>query len=308
MRVEEGQVLATLDDTEVEAQLALTRAQLESARSQLAEIRAQLANAEREHERQQGMAARRLTSASALDAAQTQAEALRARLASQERAVAVAAEAVRVEQVQLDNTIIRAPFAGVVTVKAAQPGEMISPISAGGGFTRTGIGTIVDMDSLEVQVDVNEAFINRVRAEQPVEAVLNAYPDWKIPGHVIAIIPTADRARATVKVRIALEQRDGRLVPDMGVRVAFLEAAPPPTAAAPARSGVLVPATAVREDGGRSVIYVVRDGKALRRPVTAGGSIGEAREIKAGISAGEQVVIEGPADLRDGQAVTVDGA
>ena len=136
---------------------------------------------------------------------------------------------------QLDNTVIRAPFSGVVVAKAAQPGEMISPISAGGGFTRTGIGTIVDMDSLEIQVDVNESFINRVTAEQPVEAMLNAYPDWKIPGEVIAIIPTADRSKATVKVRIALKQKDPRIVPDMGVRVAFLSRAAGRGGAAPPR-------------------------------------------------------------------------
>ena len=156
----------------------------------------------------------------ALDAALAQRDMLRARLANAEEQIRVARESVVVAQVQLDNTVVGA-LSGVVVAKAAQPGEMISPMSAGGSFTRTGIGTIVDMDSLEIQVDVNEAFINRVRPEQPVEAMLNAYPDWKIPGTVIAIIPTADRSKATVKVRIAIKQRDPRLVPDMGVRVAF---------------------------------------------------------------------------------------
>ena len=140
--------------------------------------------------------------------------------------VRVAQEALQAAQVQLDNTIVRAPFAGVVTVKAAQPGEMISPISAGGGSIRTGIGTIVDMDSLEIQVDVSEAYINRVQPGQKVEAVLNAYPDWRIPASVIAIVPTADRSKATVKVRIALGEKDARIVPEMGVRVAFLESQP----------------------------------------------------------------------------------
>src|SRR5467141_1891827 len=173
---------------------------------------------------------------------------LRARLANLQEQIKVAQESLAVAQVQLDNTVIRAPFSGVVIAKSAQPGEMISPISAGAGFTRTGIGTIVDMDSLEIQVDVNESYINRVTSEQPVEATLNAYPDWKIPGSVIAIIPTADRSKATVKVRVAIRSKDPRIVPDMGVRVAFL-GAPSAAPAGPVAQGVLVPADAVRSDG-----------------------------------------------------------
>ncbi len=196
---------------------------------------------------------------------------LRARLASLEEQVRVAQESVAVAQVQLDNTVVRAPFSGVVVAKAAQPGEMISPMSAGGGFTRTGIGTIVDMDSLEIQVDVNEAFINRVKPEQPVEAMLNAYPEWKIPGAVIAIIPTADRSKATVKVRIAIKLKDPRIVPDMGVRVAFLE--PPPAQPAQLTAGVLVPAEAVRADGAAGVVFVYANGKVERRSVTLGETI-----------------------------------
>ncbi len=303
-RVAEGEVLATLDDTDAQAELELSRAQFESARSQLAEIEANLGNAERELVRQQDLNARKLGTAQALDAAQTQVAALRARLASQQQGVAVARESLDLSQVQLDNTIVRAPFAGVVTVKAAQPGEMISPISAGGGFTRTGIGTIVDMDSLEVQVDVNESYINRVQAEQSVEAVLNAYPDWRIPAHVIAIIPAADRARATVKVRIGLDERDARILPDMGVRVAFLEARVAATDPQPEPKGVLVPAAAIRDDAGTSVVFVVREGLAKRRPVTVGGSVGDARQVLSGIAAGESVVVDGPDDLADGAAVT----
>src|SRR5262252_8494207 len=259
MRVKEGDVLARLDDTEAKAQLALTKAQLIAARSQVAEIRAQLAQAERDVTRQQGLADRQFTSAQALEAAGTQRDMLRARLASTEEQIRVAQESVGVAQVQLDNTVVRAPFSGVVVAKAAQPGEMISPISAGGGFTRTGIGTIVDMDSLEIQVDVNEAFINRVTPGQPVEAMLNAYPAWKIPGEVIAIIPTADRSKATVKVRIAIKQRDPRIVPDMGVRVAFLE--PQPTRPVQLTSGVVVPVESVRADGAIGVVFVYGHGK-----------------------------------------------
>lgn len=174
------------------------------------------------------------------------AESLSARLVSQRRQIKVAEEGLAMSQVSLDDTVIRAPFAGVIIAKAAQPGEMISPISAGGGFTRTGIGTIVDMDSLEVEVDVNEAFIGRVQARMPTEAMLNAYPDWKIPGEVIAVIPAADRTKATVRVRVALAVKDVRIVPEMGVRVRFLEArSAEPVVEKPKLSGVLVPKDAV---------------------------------------------------------------
>jgi RND family efflux transporter MFP subunit len=225
---------------------------------------------------------------------------LRARLASIQEQIRVAQEGVAVARVQLDNTEIRAPFSGVVVAKSAQPGEMISPISAGGGFTRTGIGTIVDMDSLEVQVDVNESFINRVRPGQPVEAVLNAYPDLKIPGEVIAIIPTADRNKATVKVRVAIKDKQGRAVPDMGVRVSFL--APESASQAPAR-GVLVPADAVRADGGRGTVFVYANGRVQRRAVGLGKTIGTERQVLTGLAEGDQVVLSPPASLGDGDAV-----
>jgi RND family efflux transporter MFP subunit len=301
MRVKEGDVLARLDDTEARAQLALTRAQLTATRSQLAEIRVQLVQAERDYTRQRGLADRQLISVQALDAALAQRDTLRARLANIEEQIRVAQESVAVAQVQLDNTVILAPFSGVVVAKAAQPGEIISPVSAGGGFTRTGIGTIVDMDSLEIQVDVNEAFINRVKPGQPVEAMLNAYPDWKLPGEVIAIIPTADRSKATVKVRIAIKQRDPRIVPDMGVRVAFLD--PQPARPAPLTSGVLVPAEAVRADGVAGVVFVYADGKVERRSVTLGETIGGQRQVRSGLRDGERVVLSPPESLKDGHAV-----
>jgi RND family efflux transporter MFP subunit len=226
---------------------------------------------------------------------------LRARLGSAQEQVRVAQESVDVAQVQLDNTIIRAPFTGVVTAKTAQPGEMISPVSAGGGFTRTGIGTIVDMDSLEIQVDVNESFINRVTPGQPVEAMLNAYPDWKIPASVIAIIPAADRAKATVKVRIAIKAKDSRLVPDMGVRVAFLDNEP----ARPATpvAGVVVPAEAVRGEGASAVVFVYADGKVERRAVTLARATGASRHVLTGVREGERVVLSPPESLKGGESV-----
>ena len=304
MRVREGAVLARLDDTEARAGLALAQAQLVAARSQLAEVRAQLEQAERDYTRQQGLYDRQLVSPQSLDAALAQRDMLRARLANLQEQIKVAQESLAVAQVQLDNTVIRAPFSGVVVAKSAQPGEMISPISAGGGFTRTGIGTIVDMGSLEIQVDVNESYINRVAPGQPVEATLNAYPDWKIPGEVIAIIPTADRSKATVKVRIAIKARDPRIVPDMGVRVGFLESKAPGEAPAPKAAGVLVPADAVKPEGSDGVVFVVTDGKKVeRRRVTLGPDLAGQRRVVSGLREGERVVLAPPPGLADGQAV-----
>jgi RND family efflux transporter MFP subunit len=304
-RVEAGYVMARLDDSEAQVELELRRAELRAARAQLTEAEAASANAEREYRRQQELAERKLTSVSALDAARTQSDASGARRASQASAVEVSEEGVRAAQVQLDNTIVRAPFAGIVTVKAAQPGEMISPISGGEGSTvRTGIGTVVDMDSLEIQVDVSESYINRVRPGQRVEAVLNAYPDWRIPASVIAIIPTADRSKATVKVRIALEQKDPRIVPEMGVRVAFLEERRSESGEArPPSRGVLVPAEAVREEAGKSVVFLVRDGRAERRAVSVGGTLSGNRQVRAGVSTGDRVIVDAPENLKDGDAV-----
>jgi RND family efflux transporter MFP subunit len=302
-RVKEGDVLARLDDTEARAQLSLNQSQLTLARSQVAEIQAMLAQAERDFVRQSDLFARQLVSEQSLDAARAQRDMLRARLASSREQIMVAQESVDMAKVQLDNTVVRAPFAGVVIAKSAQPGEMISPLSAGGGFTRTGIGTIVDMDSLEIQVDVNESFINRVASGQPVEATLNAYPEWKIPGEVIAIIPTADRSKATVKVRIAIKSRDRRIVPDMGVRVSFLE--PAGTRPAASVSGVIVPAEAVRVEGqGKTgLVFVVAAEAVQRRPVTLGAETAAGRQILSGLREGERVVLSPPESLRDGAAV-----
>lgn len=306
MRVEQGQVMATLEDVDAKAQRALAAARLESARSQLAEIGSNLGNAEREALRQEGLAARKLASAQAIDAAKTQAQALRGRLASAKREVEVAERALAIQDLEVDNTIVRAPFAGVVTVKAAQPGEIISPLSAGGSFTRSGIGTIVDMDSLEIEVDVNENFINRVLPAQPVEATLNAYPDWKIPAEVIAIIPTADRSKATVKVRIAIKAKDARIVPDMGVRVAFLEEAKPGAAPSEPPKGVLVPKAALRAEGGKDVVYVLADGRLTRREVALGTlSAGDSRQVLSGVNAGEQVVVAPAEGLADGATAAI---
>jgi RND family efflux transporter MFP subunit len=300
MQVEEGAVLARLDDTDAKAQVALTRAQLTAVRTQVAEIRAQLQQAERDHARQQELYDRRLVSPQTVDATLTQRDVLRARLATAEDQINVAQESVTVAQVQLDNTVIRAPFSGVVVAKSAQPGEMISPLSAGGSFTRTGIGTIVDMDSLEIHVDVNEAYINRFAPRQPVDALLNAYPTWRIPCEVIAIIPAADRSKATVKVRIAIKSRDPRIVPDMGVRVGFLSG---PRGRSPDAPGVLVPADAVRVEGKQGIVFVYAGDRVERRIVTLGPVVEGQRRVTTGLRAGERVVVAPPDSLKDGDRV-----
>ena len=304
LRVSEGQVLATLVDDTARAQVALGEAQVRQADAQLGAVRAQLRQAEADLKRQEELTVRKLTSAVALEQARTQVDQLRAQLAATERAVGVARQSLDLAKVQLDNTTIRAPFDGVVTIKAAQPGEMISPLSAGGGFTRTGIGTIVDMDSLEIEVDVNEAFINRVVEGQPVEATLNAYPDWKIPARVIATIPTADRTKATVRVRIGIDDKDPRILPDMGVRVAFLVEAAPERATESAPRGVLVPAGAIVRRGEREVVFVV-DGEVVReRAVRVGNAtVGASRQVLDGVAAGDRVVVDPPEALVDGGKV-----
>jgi RND family efflux transporter MFP subunit len=238
-----------------------------------------------------------------VDNAQTTLDALRAQLATQRSNIAVAEQGTKLAERNLDDTVIRAPFAGVVTVKAAQPGEIVSPISAGGGFTRTGIGTIVDMDSLEIQVDVNENFINRVQPAQRVSAKLNAYPDWQIPAHVIAVIPTADRSKGTVSVRIALDQKDERILPEMGVRVAFLDAAPE-NGAKPI--GVTLPGNAVQTSGATGVIFVVRDSTVERRAVRLGASGSGGVTVLSGLAPGERVAVGDFTRLKDGVKIRIE--
>src|SRR5208282_3147714 len=217
----------------------------------------------------------------------------------------VAERNLNVAQRNLDDTVVRAPFSGIVTVKAAQPGEIVSPISAGGGFTRTGIGTIVDMDSLEIQVDVNENFINRVTPGQRVNAKLNAYPDWQIPAHVIAVIPTADRAKGTVTVRIALDQKDPRILPEMGVRVSFLEeTSGRPEAQNP--GAVSLPSTAVQANGATGVVFVVHDDTLERRAVRLGANTSAGATVISGLNTGERVAVGDFSVLKDGARVRLE--
>jgi RND family efflux transporter MFP subunit len=306
VHVDIGQVLATLDDTAQRAAVAQTQAQLHSAQAILVQYQAQVAQNKRDLQRMEDMVGRKLVSQQAMEQARTLVETSVAQVNTQQRQIELGQATLQAAQVQLGYCTVRAPFSGVVIAKAAQVGEIVSPLSAGGGFTRTGVGTIVDMDSLEVEVDVNEAYINRVVAGHPVESVLNAYPDWKIPSHVIAIIPTADRSKATVKVRIGLDTKDNRIVPDMGVRVSFLEDKKPETAQAPAAPrGVLVPATALHKDGDKDIVFVIKDNKAQRRAVSVGSTVGDARQLLAGVSSGENVITDAPEGLKDGAVVEV---
>ena len=302
MQVEKDQVLATLDASNVQTGLHLAEAQLAAASLALAESAPLAKFAAAEFQRLTTLESPRSVSLSDLGKAEAEAHMQQAKLERQRAEVTVAQRQVDQWQQQLDDTIIRAPFAGVVTTKDSQPGEMISPMSAG-GFTRTGICTLVDMASLEIEVDVGESFINRVKAGQPVEATLDAYPEWKIPCQVTAIIPTADRQKATVKVRVGFAQLDPRILPQMGVKVAFQGSAPAvPT---PTRNTVAVPKEALQSVNGRDIAWVVSNGKAERRAVTVASSNATQVTLSAGLAQGETVVINPPLSLSDGCAVTI---
>ncbi len=303
MTVAKDQVVARLDNSTQKAQLALAEAQLGSAKAALDEVRAQLTQAELDLGRAEELARRQLASAADLDAARANADTLRARLVSGEGNVVVARRSVDVSRDQMDNTIIRAPFAGVVVTKNAQPGEMISPISAGGGFTRTGICTIVDMASLEIEVDVNEAYIQRVQSGQSVNAVLDAYPDWQIPAEVIAIVPTADRQKATVRVRIGFREIDSRVLRDMGVKVAFL-GKQQSKAEAPAAT-IFVSRDAIRTDSEGTFVWIIRNDAVQRRAITTGPSSGARQQVVAGLGAGDRIVVAAEAELTPGQGIRI---
>ena len=299
-----GQVLARLDATTVQAEANVSVQGLEAARSSLREIEVRLADARRTLERNRNLLERKLIAQSVVDAAEAEVAALAARLAAARAEVGVAQSQVALSNQILADLEIRAPFKGVVISKDAQPGEMVSPMSAGGGFTRTGVATIVDMDSREVEVDVNEAYINRVQARQKVECVLDAYPDWKIPGHVISIVPTADRQKATVRVRIGLDELDPRILPDMGIKVSFLEDA---TGTQPA-SVPEVPANAIVTDGEATFVWMVRDGKAEKQPVKVGATKAGSVPVLEGLAGGEVIVVDPPRRLRPGAAVELKAA
>ena len=304
-RVEEGQILARLDPINADAERNLAQSQLASSQSQVENVQAQLTQAEAEARRLDSLVAQQLVSRSQYDQQVATRNALRAQLQTARRNVQVARDQLKISDIGKDYTVVRAPFAGVITAKSAQPGEIVSPLSAGGGFTRTGIGTIVDMDSLEVEVDVGEAYIGRVQPKMPVEATLNAYPDWKIPAEVIAVIPSADRGKATVKVRIALKAKDPRIVPEMGVNVSFLEREEQPTKAQTEQpQGVRVPVAAITErDGAQAAFVVIDDSHVQQRTLKPGATLANDRQILGGLQAGETVVLDPPPTLKDGDKV-----
>lgn len=303
MRVRKGFVLATLDDSDAQAALASAKADHNATQASIVDLQVQLKNAQIELHRAQELRAAGIQTQEALDNATMAVNSLRAKIDYTQKQVLAAEARVKEAQQAVDNCVITAPFDGIIVSKDAQVGEMVSPISAGGGFTRTGIATIVDMASNEVEVDVNENYIARVQRDQQVTAVLDAYPDWKIPCRVRTIIPTADRQKATVEVRIAFDKLDPRILPDMGVKVTFLREEA--KQAEKAQAGVMVPQAAVRDDNGQKVVFLVKDDRIERHAVKVGTTNGAQTQILAGLTLGDTVVIVGPTDLKDGEAIAI---
>jgi HlyD family secretion protein len=301
MRVAAEQVLARLDDTDAVAALRAAEAGHAVAEATLRDLEVRLANAERTLERNRELRERELVSVEALDNAETAVASFEAQLALAREQITAAQRTAEISRQNVENCVVRAPFEGIVVSKDAQPGEMVSPVSAGGGFTRTGIATIVDMRSLEIEVDVNESYIARVTSGQRIEATLDAYPDWHIPSKVRTVIPTADRQKATVKVRITFDELDPRILPDMGVKVSFLEGARDTASAA----SILIPRDAVRLEEEKPIVFVLNDAHAERRAVQTGRERGSDIEITAGLRSGEQVVTWASGELRDGARVTL---
>jgi HlyD family secretion protein len=305
-RVAQGQLLSTLDDSDVRRSLDSAKADRDASQAAIADYEVQLKNAQILLHRAEQLQKAGVQTQEALDNASTAADSLKAKIELARQQVAASEARIGVAQQAVDNCTIRAPFAGIVVSKDAQVGEMVSPNSAGGGFTRTGIATIVDMKSNEIEVDVNESYISRVQDGQPVTAILDAYPDWEIPSRVRTIIPSADRQKATVKVRISFLKLDPRILPDMGIKVTFLSAEQKKPAGAGAdTASILIPQSAVHDENGKQIVFLVKGDKAERRAVTLGGSHGSDKEVIAGVSVGDTVVVKGPENLHDGQSVAI---
>lgn len=299
--VTEGEVLARLDDVNLKRELALVEAQISAAKKNTAETHALIREAQMNWQRIVDLQAKGFATESERDTAQAQRESLEARLLAQQEQVVVAERQADVWRQQIEDTLIRAPFSGVIVSKDAQPGEMISPVSAGGGFTRTGIGTLVDMQSLEIEVDVNEAYINRIRAGQTVTANLDAYPDWAIPCKVLAIIPTADRQKATVEVRIAFDALDPRILPDMGVKVTFHDEVPITST----ESAIYIPIEVVQFSGSENRVWVVENGKTALRQVALGNRDANGIRVLSGLNAGATVITHSDQSLEENQSIEV---
>jgi RND family efflux transporter MFP subunit len=303
MTVKKDQVVARLDPVNSQTILTMAERELEAARRGLAEIEVRLAEAQRNLTRNEALVQQQLISQTALDASRAEVNALAARLEASKAQVKVAESSLQMRRNDFEDLQVRAPFDGVILSKDAQPGEMISPLSAGGGFTRTGIATIVDMDSREVEVDVNEAYINRVKPDQRVEATLDAYPDQPLAARVINIVPAADRTKATVRVRIGFEKLEPFILPDMGIKVRFLDERPAPAANQGPR--VRVPSTAVQEIDGESYVWVVRDGRVERRAISTGAEGDGQVEVLGGLRSGEELVAPVVEGLEDGGKIRI---
>jgi RND family efflux transporter MFP subunit len=315
-RLSENQLLATLDDSDTRRALDSAKADRDASQAAIADFQVQLRNSEIELHRAEQLVKQGVQTQQALDSARTAADSLRAKIDLAKQQVTAADARIAVQQQAVDNCTIRAPFAGIAVSKDAQVGEMVSPVSAGGGFTRTGIATIVDLHSNEIEVDVSESYIAKVQANQPVKAVLDAYPDWEIPGKVRTVIPTADRQKATVKVRISFTAEDHvhlidpatqpRILPDMGVKVTFLEESDPSKKKEEKSPAVaLVPQSAVHQENSSKFVYIVKNDTLERRGVTVGAARGADVEIIAGLQPEQVVVVSGPETLRDGQSVQI---
>lgn len=304
LRVKSGQVLATLDCSQPQAALISTKTDRDATAAALADLEVQSGNADRELKRSQGLHGAGVISPQALDTAKTTSDSLHSKIALTKEQVRASDAKIAVAQQDVDNCTVRAPFDGIIVSKDAQRGEIVSPLSAGGGFTRTGIATLVDMNSLEIEVDVNESYIARVRPGQRVSATLDAYPDRELPASVRTVIPTADRQKATVKVRITFDKLDDTILPDMGVKVAFLSALPAPSKSS-SDAKAIIPKSAVHADGGKQIVYLVLNQKLERRAVSLGAERGSDVEVIAGVSPGDLLVVRGADSLHEGQAVEV---
>ena len=304
MAVKEGQILARLDDVMYRAALALAEAQAETARRGVKENEVRLEEAKLNYNRFSALLKEGIVTQADVDTAKASVDSIAARIAMLHQQTKVTERQIDLAQTDLDNTIIRAPFSGVAISKDAQPGEMVSPVSAGGGFTRTGICTMVDMRSLEIEVDVNESYINRVKPGQDVTAMLDAYPDWQIPAEVITAVPTADRQKATVLVRVRFKQLDPRILPDMGIKVTFL-ADRGTTPVTTLRPTTLVPKSAIVTEGGQAYAFVVAGETVERRAVKTGGADGDKLEVLAGLTSRDRVVVSPPPTLAAGKKIVV---
>jgi HlyD family secretion protein len=305
-RVHAGQLLAKLDDSDARRALESAKGDRDSTKASVHDYEVQLRNAQIVLRRTEQLTQAGIQTQEQLDNARTAVDSLQARIDLVKTQVSAAEARIQVAQQAVDNCTIVAPFDGIVVSKDAQIGEMVSPISAGGGFTRTGIATIVDMNSNEIEVDVNEAYIARVVPGQAVTAVLDAYPDRQIPSQVRTVIPSADRQKATVKVRVSFLKLDPRILPDMGVKVTFLgEERHNTKNVGDPTVGALVPESAIREDNGQKIVFLVKDNHAERRAVSLGNTRGGEAEIIGGLTAGDTVIVKGPPDIRDGQSVAI---